>query len=303
MASSTAQQDAASIAVEPALVDQAVYPHQILLLYPSNQTQNPEADSAYSSEVHSYTTSLASSATNYRYENGRRYHAYKEGSYPYPNDEKESDRLDATHRMIELALNNRLFGAPVADPRRVLDVGTGTGIWAIEFGDRFPRADVLGNDLSPIQPRWVPPNVRFEVDDVEAEWTFARGFDFIHCRTMSACIRDWPRLVRACRENTVPGGWCEFTDYDIQWTSPDGSLKPDGLLLEVNRQFFEGLKGQGLEGNPGRYLEEWVREAGFVEVHVNKIPLPCGTWPKDKRLVCGWDFVVAVRVFAGWCVC
>jgi hypothetical protein len=34
-------------------------------------------------------------------------------------------------------------------------------------GDLFPAANVLGIDLSPIQPEWVPPNVRFMVDDVE----------------------------------------------------------------------------------------------------------------------------------------
>lgn len=235
--------------------------------------------------MNSYTTSLASSVVNYKYENGRRYHAYKEGSYLYPNDEKESDRLDTAHKMIEVALHGRLFTTPITNPKRVLDIGTGTGIWAIEFGDRFPHADVVGNDLSPIQPRWVPPNVHFEVDDVEAEWTYSQKFDFIHCRTMSACIRDWPALVKKCKEFTTPGGYCEFTDYDIQWTSPDNSLEPDGLLLTINRQFFEGLEAQGLEGNPGRHLEKWVKEAGFEDVHVLKLPLPCGTWPKEKRLV------------------
>ena len=41
----------------------------------------------------------------------------------------------------------------------------------------------------------VPPNVRFEVDDVESEWTYSRKFDFIHCRCMYAAIQNWPRLV------------------------------------------------------------------------------------------------------------
>ncbi len=37
----------------------------------------------------------------------------------------------------------------------------------VVVGDLFESANVLGVDLSPIQPEWVPPNVRFMVDDVE----------------------------------------------------------------------------------------------------------------------------------------
>ena len=62
----------------------------------------------------------------------------------------------------------------------MLDVGTGTGIWAIDFGDEHPSAEVLGTDLSPTQPTWVPPNVRFEIDDATKPWTWDAGaFDFV----------------------------------------------------------------------------------------------------------------------------
>lgn len=53
-----------------------------------------------------------------------------------------------------LRQGGKLFTAPIGDsPQRVLDIGTGTGIWAIEFGDQFPSAQVIGNDLSPVQPK------------------------------------------------------------------------------------------------------------------------------------------------------
>ena len=42
------------------------------------------------------------------------------------------------------------------------------------MGELFPSAEVIGVDLSPIQPNWVVPNVRFEVDDLELDWTFRK---------------------------------------------------------------------------------------------------------------------------------
>ena len=110
-----------------------------------------------------FTTSLASSVTDYKTENGRRYHAFREGSYVFPNDEQEQERLDLIHRMFSISLDERLHIAPITTPRRILDLGTGTGIWAVEIAEKFPNASVIGNDLSAIQPRWVPPNLSFEV--------------------------------------------------------------------------------------------------------------------------------------------
>lgn len=76
-----------------------------------------------------------------------------------------------------------------------MDVGTGSGIWAIDVADEFPDASVLGTDLSPTQPDMVPPNCIFEIDDVRDCWTFPRDhFDFIHIRNLHGSITDWPSL-------------------------------------------------------------------------------------------------------------
>lgn len=55
--------------------------------------------------------------------------------------------------MITLALHGKLFLAPIQAEQchHVLDVGTGTGIWALDFADAYPNAEVSGVDLSPIQ--------------------------------------------------------------------------------------------------------------------------------------------------------
>lgn len=126
-------------------------------------------DSTYGDSIASDTTSIKSHILNYRFEHGRRYHAYKEGSYLWPNDDQALDQMDIEHHLQSLMLQ-RLHLSPLQDPAEVLDLGTGTGIWAIDMADKYPAATVRGMDLSPTQPDWVPPNVKFEVDDFNDEW-------------------------------------------------------------------------------------------------------------------------------------
>lgn len=55
-------------------------------------------------------------------------------AYPYPNDEQELDRLDLQHHMSKLVMGGKLYHVPLEDPKQILDIGTGSGIWPIEMG-------------------------------------------------------------------------------------------------------------------------------------------------------------------------
>lgn len=59
----------------------------------------------------------------------------KTKGYLLPNDEEEAERLDLCHEMTLTIMGRKLFLAPIGkSPQRVLDLATGTGIWAIQFG-------------------------------------------------------------------------------------------------------------------------------------------------------------------------
>ena len=65
------------------------------------------------------------------------------------NNKDELDRLDMFHHLLTLRCNDKLHLAPInAHPQRILDLGTGTGIWAVEMGDLYPSADVSTSIIS-----------------------------------------------------------------------------------------------------------------------------------------------------------
>lgn len=43
--------------------------------------------------------------------------------------------MDMWHHIYLLLLGGELYLAPIKNPQRVLDLGTGTGIWAIQFAE------------------------------------------------------------------------------------------------------------------------------------------------------------------------
>ncbi|KAK1639698.1 S-adenosyl-L-methionine-dependent methyltransferase [Colletotrichum phormii] len=158
-------------------------------------TAEPDIDDGASSidgsSIDDSLASLRSSILDYRRGNGRTYHRLSDGKYLLPNDEREQDRLDLTHNLWLLTWDNKLCNCPKnAGAKRVLDIGTGTGVWALDYADDHAEAIVLGVDLSPIQPSFVPPNCSFEVDDVEKEWLWSEPFDLIFVRNMIASFSD-----------------------------------------------------------------------------------------------------------------
>lgn len=216
---------------------------------------------------------MTSSIYDYQYENGRRYHAYREGEYVLPNDDQEQERLDLQHHIWRLLLGGRLYTAALPPPEtspelRILDLGCGTGIWAIDMADEFPTTHVAGVDLSPIQPEWVPNNCKFHVDDYEDEWTYQpdEKFDYIHGRALSGTSSDWLRFYGRVMDNLKPGGLVEMQEYDAWIYSDDDSFERAPWTKEWVGKLDTASKMYGKQINVARFQRQWMIDAGFEDV-------------------------------------
>ena len=61
--------------------------------------------------------------------------------------QKETERLDIMHKLTEVSLGGKLNLAPIPkNAKRILDIGTGTGIWAMEYG--MVHASATGSNMA-----------------------------------------------------------------------------------------------------------------------------------------------------------
>ncbi|RDA82709.1 hypothetical protein CP532_4836 [Ophiocordyceps camponoti-leonardi (nom. inval.)] len=231
-------------------------------------------------------TSITSSVYAHEYEAGRRYHCFKTGRYPIPNDDIEKDREDLKHAMLLELTDGVLFFAPVENPRRILDIGTGTGIWAIQgpVGDQHPGAHVMGIDLTPIQPIWVPPNVEFLVDDCYEDWLINETADLVHFRFMAVVLRDISTVLGHAFKSLRPGGWVEFHELQGEPYCDDGTMREDDAFRRLYRLAGEAYARLGYDTTVAARLEPLLREAGFVNVHCRVMRVPIGVWARDETL-------------------
>ncbi|OTB04731.1 hypothetical protein M426DRAFT_320592 [Hypoxylon sp. CI-4A] len=259
-------------------------------MYLQEEGENDDLDSALGDDTESIINSITASILEYREIQGRTFHSERHDSiYFTPNDEQQLQSMDITHHYLKMLIGDKLFLAPVPDNvQKVLDIGTGTGIWAIVFAELYPQAEVIGTDLSPTQPMWVPPNVKFELDDCTKEWTWGENsIDFVHMRYLFGAIADWDELLHQAYITTKPGGWVQSCEAEVIIKSDDGTIAPDSAIETFWNMLYRGASAKmGATFLPmsDNVQKGAFERAGFQYVQQHDYKFPIGGWPTDKKM-------------------
>lgn len=215
-------------------------------------------------------------------------------SYLLPSDRDEVKRSEYHHRMLKFLFGGQNYVGPVkevlqfGEQRRVLDLGTGGGLWAIEMADEFPRAEVIGIDLAPIQPRDVPPNCTFELFDLDQQSIpYPDGcFDLIHARSMFMGIHNYPRLLREISRLLRPGGLVILIESNltpiIAPSSPSSSQQDASGWFTFWETYHTCLRRQRIDPTVPQRMADLLSATGtFENIAKREGNIPVGSWPRE----------------------
>ncbi|KAI8940690.1 hypothetical protein NX059_001958 [Plenodomus lindquistii] len=129
-----------------------------------------DSGSSTSTESNRSVRTVTSEDLEYVHENGR---TYGNETYYLPciylphEDFREQDRLSLQHQIFSYALKGKLTTTRLlSSTRRILDLGTGPGHWAVGMAQQYPDAEVVGIDMS----QWDIETTEATLGDSQVTW-------------------------------------------------------------------------------------------------------------------------------------
>ncbi|KAJ7767631.1 S-adenosyl-L-methionine-dependent methyltransferase [Mycena metata] len=191
--------------------------------------------------------------------------------------EHEENRLAQMHEAFTGYLDGALSLTPVdVSLTKIVDLGCGSGAWAIQAALQFPDAQVIAVDMSPLPPCELPPNVTFVLANLTEDWTLEIGaFDMVHSRLVMSHVVNGEDVIRRIAQLVKPGGLLIIEDVDLNSMVQTGGPATCAFVTKV----IGVWAARKADAELGRKLSGIIKSTGcFVDVQVCKVSAPlCGS--------------------------
>lgn len=208
-----------------------------------------------------------------------------------PCDQREHDRLAIQHRIYTAALKGKLTTTPVTShTKRIIDLGTGPGYWAVAMARQYPHAEIVGVDLAvwdveTTEESLGATGVNWEIDDLDV-WGVQDedARDKSRMDALAQRLRDYnPMGDPANREPLTPyvkqrlRAQSNYTSDSSQLHTPSDSVYESYMLIEPAEtvpgwHFSEPFDLMHMRGMKGAFTA-W--ESVYDEMYKNLAP---GGW-------------------------
>ncbi|ORY26586.1 S-adenosyl-L-methionine-dependent methyltransferase [Naematelia encephala] len=175
-------------------------------------------------------------------------------------------------------------------PFSVLDVGCGTGSWALEIALAYPNTQVTAIDLVTCPLPTYPNNLTFEIRDIVKNLPYPdNSFDVVHVCDIKLGIHDYRSLIGECSRVLKPEGWLLGLELDCDPTLMlDNAEDVPRYLKSVSefiKIFHTALSERGLNAYVARELGDYARQVTALD-HVKhvRVVVPWNDWSDDPKL-------------------
>lgn len=178
---------------------------------------------------------------------------------------------------------------PLIDRSRssvVLDLAGGPGEWVFRTAEAFPKAKVIGVDVSNLMIEYAKgqreiknlPNTEFRVMNItQTPFDFAADtFHFINIRLLFGVLspEDWPPLLLECQRILKPGGIVRLTEPEFPVATSLATERIYSFLLRALQHAGRApLNGSERALNLTAFLRRFLQQAGFTAVQTKSFAL------------------------------
>jgi SAM-dependent methyltransferase len=219
----------------------------------------------------------------------------------------ELSRIDHQAGLVTQAIGHLPYELRGIRFKRILDLGCGSGRWALDMAYRYPNAEIVGVDISPLLVEYARArantmnraNVTFlPFDALERDLSeLGTGrYDLVHLRFGVGWVQktEWINLLHRCHELNMIGGYTVVTEGEGLYTESPALRRLADIILQALGRGGYGLHATERDLGLAAQLGTLLSRSGFSEVGVQAGAIDFSFYNKEENMAWRNSFIALI---------